>query len=124
MAVFSLSDFADHEQVVFVSDDKSGLKAIIAVHNSNLGPALGGCRMWPYASEEEAVRETVAILKQAGLSPIEVTGHGTIEERLAEGHEIPAEERVLMDRALAENAVIVAQMEPLFGDEDEDGDQG
>ena len=78
-------------------------------------------------SEEEAVRETVAILKQAGLSPIEVTGHGTIEERLAEGHEIPEEERVLMDRALAENAVIVAQMEPLYGDEDDrddDGDEG
>ena len=60
------------------------------------------------------MRETVAILKQAGLSPIEVTGHGTIEERLAEGDEIPEEERVLIDRALTENAVIVAQMEPLF----------
>ena len=61
MAVFSLSDFADHEQVVFVSDDKSGLKAIIAVHNSKLGPALGGCRMWPYASEEEAVRDVLRL---------------------------------------------------------------
>ncbi|MBV2262464.1 MAG: amino acid dehydrogenase [Thauera sp.] len=61
MAVFSLSDFADHEQVVFVSDDKSGLKAIIAVHNSNLGPALGGCRMWPYASEEAAVRDVLRL---------------------------------------------------------------
>ena len=61
MAVFSLSDFADHEQVVFVSDDKSGLKAIIAVHNSNLGPTLGGCRMWPYASEEEAVRDVLRL---------------------------------------------------------------
>ena len=61
MAVFSLSDFADHEQVVFVSDDKSGLKAIIAIHNSNLGPALGGCRMWPYASEEEAVRDVLRL---------------------------------------------------------------
>lgn len=61
MTVFSLSDFADHEQVVFVSDDKSGLKAIIAVHNSNLGPALGGCRMWPYASEEEAVRDVLRL---------------------------------------------------------------
>lgn len=61
MAVFSLSDFADHEQVVFVSDDKSGLKAIIAVHNSNLGPALGGCRMWPYATEEEAIRDVLRL---------------------------------------------------------------
>lgn len=81
-----------------------------------------GAALICYASgvdEAEAVRETVAILKQAGLSPIEVTGHGTLDERLAEGHEIPEEERALMDRALAENAVIVAQMEPLFGDEDE-----
>ena len=78
-------------------------------------------------SEDEAVRETVAVLKQAGLNPIEVIGHGTLDERLAEGHEIPEEERVLMDRALAENAVIVAQMEPLYGDEDDgddDGDEG
>lgn len=61
MAVFSTQDFADHEQVVFCSDDKSGLKAIIAVHNSNLGPALGGCRMWPYASEDEAVRDVLRL---------------------------------------------------------------
>lgn len=61
MAVFSQIDFADHEQVVFVSDDSSGLKAIIAVHNSNLGPALGGCRMWPYATEEEAVRDVLRL---------------------------------------------------------------
>lgn len=61
MAVFSTSDFADHEQVVFCSDDKSGLKAIIAVHNSNLGPALGGCRMWPYANEGEAVRDVLRL---------------------------------------------------------------
>jgi hypothetical protein len=86
-----------------------------------------GAALVCYASgkdEEEAVRETVAILKQAGLAPVEVTGHGTVDERLAEGHEIPDEERALMDRALAENAVIVAQMEPLFGDEDEDEDRG
>jgi hypothetical protein len=80
-----------------------------------------GAALVCYASgrdEDEAVRETVAILKQAGLAPLEVTGHGSIDERLAEGHEIPTEERDLMDRALAENAVIVAQMEPLFPDQD------
>lgn len=71
-------------------------------------------------SEDEAVRETVAILKQAGLNPIEVTGHGSIDERLAEGHEIPQEERDLMQRALDENSVIVAQMEPFFGDLSDD----
>jgi len=61
MPVFSARDFADHEQVVFASDEKSGLKAIIAVHNSNLGPALGGCRMWPYASEDDAVRDVLRL---------------------------------------------------------------
>ncbi|QBY02134.1 hypothetical protein E2K80_16475 [Rhodophyticola sp. CCM32] len=70
-----------------------------------------------YASgvdEAEAVRETVAILKQADLAPLDVTGYGTPAERAAQGHEIEAEERELMDRALAENAVIVAQMTPFF----------
>ena len=66
--------------------------------------------------EAEAVRETVAILKQADLAPLDVSGYGTREERLAEGHDIPEEERALMDRALAENAVIVAQMTPFFDD--------
>lgn len=78
MAVFSLSDFADHEQVVFVSDDKSGLKAIIAVHNSNLGPALGGCRMWPYASEEEAIRDVLRLSRgmtyKAAVSGLDLGG--------------------------------------------------
>jgi len=66
--------------------------------------------------EAEAVRETVAILKQAELAPLDVTGYGTREDRLANGDEIPAEESALMERALAENAVIVAQMDPFFGD--------
>jgi hypothetical protein len=70
-----------------------------------------------YASgvdEEEAVRETVAVLKQADLAPLDVTGHGTLEERLAAGDEVPEEERALMARALAENAVIVAEMTPFY----------
>jgi hypothetical protein len=65
--------------------------------------------------EAEAVRETVAILKQADLAPLEVTGHGTLDERLAAGDEIDADERALMQRALDENAVIVAQMTPFTG---------
>ena len=78
--------------------------------------ATGGALVC-YASgvdEAEAVRETVAILKQADLAPLDVSGYGTLGERLAEGHDIPEEERALMDRALAENAVIVAQMTPFF----------
>lgn len=76
-----------------------------------------GAALMCYASgvdEAEAVRETVAVLKQADLAPLDVSGYGTLEERLAEGHDIAAEEQALMERALAENAVIVAQMTPFY----------
>ncbi|MEL6510145.1 MAG: hypothetical protein AAFQ47_12910 [Pseudomonadota bacterium] len=64
--------------------------------------------------EAEAVRETVAILKQADLAPLDVSGYGTLEERLAEGHDINDDERGLMQRALEENSVVVAQMTPFY----------
>lgn len=63
MAFFDLVDFDDHEQVVFCSDEKSGLKAIIAVHNTTLGPAVGGCRMWDYANDEEALVDALRLSK-------------------------------------------------------------
>ena len=66
--------------------------------------------------EAEAVRETVAVLKAAGMAPLDVTGHGPRAEREAAGEEIGADEAALMDRALAENAVIVAAVEA-FGPE-------
>ena len=66
--------------------------------------------------EVDAVRETVAVLKQADMAPLNVSGYGTLDERLAEGHDIAAEERSLMQRALDENAVIVAQVTPFFED--------
>ena len=80
-----------------------------------------GAGLLCYASgkdEAEAVRETVAILKQAGMAPLDVTGYGTLAEREAEGAEIGEEDRELMARALDENAVIIAQMEPFFDEED------
>ncbi|MEM8691407.1 MAG: hypothetical protein AAGG57_05935 [Pseudomonadota bacterium] len=64
--------------------------------------------------EAEAVRETVALLKQADLAPLDVTGHGTREEREAAGEEIDETEAMLMARALDENAVVVAQVTPFF----------
>ena len=76
-----------------------------------------GAALIVYASgvdEAEAVRETVAILKEADLAPLDVAGYGTLDERLAAGDEIDAGERKLMARALAENSVIVAQMTPFF----------
>ncbi|MEP5376667.1 MAG: hypothetical protein ABJQ14_12900 [Hyphomicrobiales bacterium] len=84
-----------------------------------LPKGASGAAMVCYASgvdEAEAVRETVAILKQADLAPLEISGYGTLEERLEEGHDIPDEERELMARAHDENSVIVAQMTPFYDD--------
>lgn len=78
--------------------------------------ATGGALLC-YASgvdEAEAVRETVAILKQADLAVLEVEGHGTLEEQKAAGVEFGEEDEALMERALSENSVIVAQMTPFF----------
>lgn len=61
MSVFSHLEFDNHEQVVFVRDKESDLKAIIAVHNTHLGPALGGCRMWPYTSDEAALTDVLRL---------------------------------------------------------------
>ncbi|MCW2581369.1 MAG: vdh [Klenkia sp.] len=52
-----------HEQVVFCSDEESGLRAVIAVYSTALGPALGGTRFFPYASEEAAVSDALALSK-------------------------------------------------------------
>ena len=76
-----------------------------------------GAALMCYASgvdETEAVRETVAILKQADLAPLDVSGYGTLDERLAEGHDISNDERRLMQRALDENSVVVAQMTSFY----------
>ncbi len=61
MSVFSHPEFDSHEHVAFRLDRASGLKAIIAVHNIRLGHALGGCRMWPYASDAEALTDVLRL---------------------------------------------------------------
>ncbi|MFT5235027.1 MAG: leucine dehydrogenase [Shewanella sp.] len=61
MAVFNHISFDEHEQVVFCQDKESGLKAIIAIHNTNLGPAVGGCRMWNYESDDEALTDVLRL---------------------------------------------------------------
>ncbi len=105
----------DSKQKVYTLLVEVGRKADDGLPDGSTGAAL-----MCYASgvdEAEAVRETVAILKQADLAPLDVTGYGTLEERLDEGHDIPEEERELMARALEENSVIVAQMTPFYDKE-------
>ena len=82
-----------------------------------------GAGLMCYASgvdEAEAVRETVAILKQADMAPLDVTGYGTLADRKEQGHEIDPEEIALMQKAQDENAVIVAQVTPYFDNDGSD----
>jgi leucine dehydrogenase len=52
-----------HEEVVFCHDQDTGLKAIIAIHNTTIGPALGGCRMWNYETEAEALTDVLRLAR-------------------------------------------------------------
>ncbi len=61
MPVYSSHSFDNHQEIAFWCDPASGLKAIIAVHNLNLGPALGGCRMYPYADEAAALEDVLRL---------------------------------------------------------------
>lgn len=61
MQIFELDQFDNHERVVFVNDEASGLKAIIALHNTNLGPAIGGCRAWAYPTNDAAVVDVLRL---------------------------------------------------------------
>lgn len=106
----------DSKQQVYTLLVEVGRKA-----GDGLPEGATGAALMLYASgvdEAEAVRESVAILKQADMAPLDVTGYGTLAEREAEGHEISGEERGLMSRALEENAVIVAQVTPFFDEAD------
>ena len=59
--VFETISERNHEQVVYCNDPSSGLRAIIAIHNTALGPALGGCRMYPYKNEEDALIDVLRL---------------------------------------------------------------
>ncbi len=77
-AVFGPMARMDHEQVVFCHDHDTGLKAIIAVHNTVLGPSLGGTRMWMYNNEAEALRDVLRLSKgmtyKAAISGLNLGG--------------------------------------------------
>jgi leucine dehydrogenase len=61
MSVFENKEFNGHELVTFGSDEPTALRAIVAVHSTALGPAAGGCRMWPYASTDEAITDALRL---------------------------------------------------------------
>ena len=65
--MFSHPDYDGHEALLFAQDTASGLRALIAIHDTTLGPAFGGCRMYPYASEQHAMTDVLRLSR--GMSP-------------------------------------------------------
>jgi leucine dehydrogenase len=63
MEIFKYMEKYDYEQLIFCQDKQSGLKAIIAIHDTTLGPALGGTRMWTYDSEEAAIEDALRLAR-------------------------------------------------------------
>lgn len=63
MKILEYMERYEHEQLVYCCDPGAGLKAIIAIHDTTLGPALGGTRMWPYATEEEATLDVLRLAR-------------------------------------------------------------
>ena len=76
--IFNLMSTADHQNLFFCNDPAVGLKAIVAIHDTTLGPAIGGVRMLPYESEEEAIEDALrlskAITYKASLAGLNLGG--------------------------------------------------
>ena len=73
-----LSEYDRHEHVVEHRDERSGLHTVIALHNTSRGPALGGCRMWPYTGRLEAIRDVLRLSRgmtyKSALAGLELGG--------------------------------------------------
>src|SRR5699024_11755615 len=63
MDIFEALDKHDYEQLIYCYDKSSGLKVIIVIHDTTLGPALGGLRIWDYETEEEALNDALRLAK-------------------------------------------------------------
>lgn len=78
ISIFDEVSKLGHEQVVFCNDEETGLKTIIGIHNTVLGPSLGGTRMWNYASEQEAIVDVLRLSRgmtfKAAISGLNVGG--------------------------------------------------
>lgn len=93
MPIFTHEEFDNHEEVSFVHDRETGLKAIIAIHSTLLGPALGGCRVWPYESEAQALWDVLRLSRgmtyKAALAQLDFGGGKTVILKPPAAQEIP-----------------------------------
>lgn len=80
--MFDLLNAFGHQKVVFCNDADTGLKAIVAIHNTTLGPALGGTRMWAYKTESDALKDVLRLSKamtyKAAMSGLNLGGGSAV----------------------------------------------
>lgn len=97
--MFDRPEFDGHEAVTFISDLDSGLKAIVAVHSTRLGPAVGGCRVWRYADESDALRDALRLSRgmtyKAAMAGLHLGGGKTVVMSEAMRSKTPAMMRAL-----------------------------
>jgi len=95
MSVFTAKSFRNHEQVLFHQDPASGLRAIIAIHDTTLGPALGGCRYWHYdddaAALDDALRLSRGMTDKAALANLSFGGGKAVIMAPEIGEKSPAQ---------------------------------
>jgi leucine dehydrogenase len=81
-SVFDQLSVFGHQKVVYCNDEATGLKAIIAIHDTTLGPALGGTRMWPYKTEEDALKDVLRLSRsmtyKAAITGLNLGGGSTV----------------------------------------------
>ena len=103
MNVFDHPEYDNHEQVVFFSDEETGLRAIVAVHNSNLGSGAGGCRMWNYDSFDDALTDVLRLSKgmsyKSALAGLDCGGGKSVI--IADSH-MPRDKKDKLMRAFAQ----------------------
>lgn len=82
MGIFDRLEKYEHEQLILCSNTQAGLRAVIAIHDTTLGPALGGCRMWIYPSDEDAIEDALRLARgmtyKAAASGLNLGGGKTV----------------------------------------------
>ena len=84
MSIFSAPYFQDHEQVTHFQDRETGLRAIIAIHDTTLGPAGGGCLMYPYKSDDDALTDALRRIWSGLGEGAELTPPDVVDPQLLE----------------------------------------
>jgi len=116
MEIFDMREFDGHELVVFGHDAATGLRAIIAIHSTALGPAAGGCRMWPYQTTTDAVADVLRLSQGMQISILGYQNRANFEADRIAGEETIAAYPAIRASARANRAFLARAVRFLAGE--------